>query len=191
MKRENGMNNKGFSLVELIIVIAIMAILIGVMAPNMMRFVERTNVSADMQTLDSLRTAIMTAMADPMINEASQQSFNTNFSQAAPALLNATNLPATTTGISMAEDICRTLNIAPAVAGSATGGDIETAIRAQLRSHGTTNATTIQVHIVSGNVIIRLLGTDRTGGRSTGRTPGTASVTDIVVGTDADIYTAP
>ena len=38
MKKEN-MNNKGFSLVELIIVIAIMAILIVVLAPQYLKYV--------------------------------------------------------------------------------------------------------------------------------------------------------
>lgn len=33
MKKQKSMGNKGFSLVELIIVIAIMAILVGVLAP--------------------------------------------------------------------------------------------------------------------------------------------------------------
>nr|MCR4648880.1 type II secretion system GspH family protein [Lachnospiraceae bacterium] len=41
--------NKGFSLVELIIVIAIMAILTGVMAPQLIRHMEKTNVAADTQ----------------------------------------------------------------------------------------------------------------------------------------------
>ena len=40
-------NNKGFSLVELIIVIAIMAILVGVLAPQYMKYVEKSRISAD------------------------------------------------------------------------------------------------------------------------------------------------
>jgi len=58
-------SNKGFSLVELIIVIAIMAILVGVMAPQLIKYIEKTNVAADTQVLDSLHSAIMTSMADP------------------------------------------------------------------------------------------------------------------------------
>ncbi len=58
-------NNKGFSLVELIIVIAIMAILVGVMAPQLIKYIEKTNVSSDTQLCDSVRTAIMTAALDP------------------------------------------------------------------------------------------------------------------------------
>lgn len=60
-------NNKGFSLVELIIVIAIMAILVGVMAPQLIKYIEKTNVSADTQLADTCKTALTTAMMDPAI----------------------------------------------------------------------------------------------------------------------------
>lgn len=60
-------NNHGFSLVELIIVIAIMAILVGVMAPQLIKYIEKTNVSADTQLCDNVRTAIITAMSDPEV----------------------------------------------------------------------------------------------------------------------------
>lgn len=59
------MNNKGFSLVELIIVIAIMAILVGVLAPQYLKYVEKSRVSADKDQLDSFYTACTTAAADP------------------------------------------------------------------------------------------------------------------------------
>lgn len=58
-------NNKGFSLVELIIVIAIMAILVGVLAPQYLKYVEKSRKSADMDQLDSFYTACTTAAADP------------------------------------------------------------------------------------------------------------------------------
>ena len=64
-------NNKGFSLVELIIVIAIMAILVGVMAPQLIKYIENTNVSSDVQLCDTVREAVQTAMMDPSVIMAS------------------------------------------------------------------------------------------------------------------------
>ena len=52
------MNNKGFSLVELIIVIAIMAVLVVVLAPQFLKYVERARVSTDKDNAAAIATAL-------------------------------------------------------------------------------------------------------------------------------------
>ncbi len=58
------LNNKGFSLVELIIVIAIMVILVAVIAPQYTKFVNNSKVSTDIQTASDMATAIDVEIAD-------------------------------------------------------------------------------------------------------------------------------
>ena len=66
-------NNKGFSLVELIIVIAIMAILVAVLAPQYLKYVERSRYSRDIQMVDQLYTAVQAACAEPERTIASEE----------------------------------------------------------------------------------------------------------------------
>lgn len=65
---KNRQNNQGFSLVELIIVITIMGILVGALAPIMVRYLERSKIASDQQLLDSVYQAVTFAIADPDIN---------------------------------------------------------------------------------------------------------------------------
>lgn len=57
------MNNKGFSLVELIIVIAIMVVLGGVLAPQYMKHLKDAKVAADVANGDAIATAVNVAIA--------------------------------------------------------------------------------------------------------------------------------
>lgn len=59
------MNNKGFSLVELIIVIAIMAVLIVVLAPQYLKYVEKSRNSTDVTNATEIVTAIQVYASDP------------------------------------------------------------------------------------------------------------------------------
>ena len=51
-------NNNGFTLVELVIVIAILAILVGLLAPQYTKYVEKSRKSADASNMDELVKAI-------------------------------------------------------------------------------------------------------------------------------------
>ena len=58
------MNNKGFSLVELIVVVLIMAIIAVALAPQVMKWVENSRVSTDCTNYESLVENIQLALAD-------------------------------------------------------------------------------------------------------------------------------
>lgn len=61
-KKEN--KNKGFTLVELVIVVAILAILVGILAPQYTKYVEKSRKTADLHNLDNVVNAIKVAVSD-------------------------------------------------------------------------------------------------------------------------------
>lgn len=57
-------NNKGFSLLELIVSIAIIAVLTGMLAPQFFQYIERAREARDMQTMQSIYTVVQAAVSD-------------------------------------------------------------------------------------------------------------------------------
>lgn len=62
-------NNKGFSLVELIIVIAIMAILAGAIAPALIKYIDKSRKSNDVSAAKTIKTAVETALGTESVYE--------------------------------------------------------------------------------------------------------------------------
>lgn len=58
-------DEKGFSLVELIIVIAIMAVLVGFTAPQYVRYLEKTKKTRDCSAIGTIMNACETIALDP------------------------------------------------------------------------------------------------------------------------------
>lgn len=69
------MNNKGFSLVELIIVIAIMAVLMGVLAPSLLKYVEDSRIQTDETAMAEVENAAKIALSVEEIYKAAPTNF--------------------------------------------------------------------------------------------------------------------
>lgn len=63
-KRLLASQNSGFTLVELIIVIAIIAVLSAVAAPQYIKYVEKSKISTDMDIAANIQTAIIVLCTD-------------------------------------------------------------------------------------------------------------------------------
>lgn len=58
-------DNKGFTLVELVIVVAILAILVGILAPQYTKYVEKSRKAADANNLEEIVKQLQVVSSDP------------------------------------------------------------------------------------------------------------------------------
>lgn len=71
--------NKGFTLIELIIVVAILAILVGILAPQYTKYVEKSRRAADMSNAKAIETTLKMALIDGEIQVKSLPSGKDNY----------------------------------------------------------------------------------------------------------------
>ena len=57
-------SNKGFSLVELIVVIVILGILVGIAVPNLLSYINKSRISSDIASAEVVLRTAMTSYAD-------------------------------------------------------------------------------------------------------------------------------
>lgn len=166
-------NNKGFSLVELIIVIAIMAILVGVMAPQLIKYIEKTNVSNDTQICDTVRTAVQTAMMDPSVITDKNYEDITSSSWTSYASISA--VCAKSSCSKFTESINDSLGVP-------SGSDADTFLKTQMKSKGakTTGVCTVEINTTS--IIVYIPGTDNSGKKSAISLPSTSSSSCVYAG---------
>ena len=74
-------NKKGFSLVELIVVIAIMAVMVAVLAPSLLQYVERSRAQKDDSAMAEAANAVQLALArQEVYDEVLAYAASTNYS---------------------------------------------------------------------------------------------------------------
>ncbi len=102
-------NNRGFTLVELIIVVAIIAVLAAVLAPQYIRYVERSRESNDIQVATHIMRGTTAAVTDPQNKVPSGVQYTVTWTSGTSLSVQSTGLtgsraPASGTGTLTAAD---------------------------------------------------------------------------------------
>ena len=154
------MKNKGFSMIELIIVVAIMAILVGMMVPVLIKFIEKSNVSSDYQLVDTVRSAVSYSIVDAKVKDDPNSQSDLASMEAGPI-----DITTIRTDSVLMESITEYIGQNPSV------------IVSQVRSkHG--SGCQCMVSTINGIVKVTLTETDETAG---GDTSSSSNYNDITV----------
>ena len=104
-------SNKGFSLVELIIVIAIMAILASVIGLAVIRYIDKSRKSSDLETAKTIYDACSYAYAEGYSYEGQENGVDQDADVVGPDILN---------GISSGNEVAYDLEVISRASGTAT-----------------------------------------------------------------------
>ena len=64
MRKKKNLNNKGFTLVELIVVLVILAILAAILVPTLLGYIDRARAEKDYATAQAVRVAVQSEIAE-------------------------------------------------------------------------------------------------------------------------------
>lgn len=81
------MKNKGFSLIELIIVVAIMAVLVAIIAPNLTKYLGRSKEQTDKKNLDEVKYQVQHSISDAVTRINAVEVVDTNTANTATYVL--------------------------------------------------------------------------------------------------------
>lgn len=141
--------NKGFSLVELIIVIAIMAVLVAVMVPMLLHFIEKSKVSSDTQLADTVRGAFLCAVTDAkVLSDPDSAPFITQLETAAG--MDADDSTFRTTPSVMRDSVEEIIGVPLSTLNSNIKSAHDPSAKFHIRAEG-------------GNIIVTITATDKTG----------------------------
>ncbi len=149
------MNDKGFSLVELIVVIAIMAILAVTLAPKLTQYVEKARKASDQQVVNTIYEITKLSLADETLNSA-YLSIATDTTGGYPYILNLEkqNSASTPADIFYSTSDGKTWSIATTDSGNAFIKEIQNTVGPfKLKSNLATTSSTIIISVSSSNVV--------------------------------------
>ncbi len=89
------MNNKGFSLIELIIVIAIMAVLVAIIAPNLTKYLGKSKQQTDKTNLEEIKKQVKNCISEATTDDIAVQTAD---GTKAEYVINGANCSASTGG---------------------------------------------------------------------------------------------